>query len=176
VLTKIKYDYLLELRNNYGIDCTDYLTLANHVGEEALTNYLLGYREDVKPQDYKTDFLLSENLEKQDPKLVYDGYNFIPETLMSGANPINSESKTLEKESKSKSGKNNLKLTTVTGETCLDDHFWTKNFETIKTEFNRRTAQVKDANTKIMGRMFGDSDSKGLSPSKLGNAYDKTNS
>jgi hypothetical protein len=176
VLTKIKYDYLLELRNNYGIDCTDYLTLANQVGEEALTNYLLGYREDIKPQDYKTDFFLSENSEKQDPQLVYNGYNFIPETLMSGANPINSESKTPERESKSKSGKNNLKLTTVTAETCLDDHFWTKNFETIKTEFNRRTAQVKNANKKIMGRMFGDSDSKGLSPSKLGNAYDKTNS
>jgi hypothetical protein len=84
VLTKIKYDYLLELRNNYGIDCTDYLTLANDVGEEALTNYLLGYREDIKPQDYKTDLFLSEKVEKQDPQLVYNGYNFIPETVMSG--------------------------------------------------------------------------------------------
>jgi hypothetical protein len=175
VLTKIKYDYLLELRNNYGIDCTDYLTLANHVGEEALTNYLLGYREDIKPQNYQTDFLLYENLEKQNPELVYNVNMFNPETLMYEANLINSESKIPEMESKSKSCKNNLKLTTVTGETCLDDHFWTKNFETIKTEFNRRTAQVKDVNTKIMGRMIRDFDSKGLSPSKLGNAYDQTN-
>jgi hypothetical protein len=164
----------LELRNNFGIDCGDFLTLANHVGEEALTNYLLGYREDIKPQNYETDFFLYENLEKQDPELVYNVYTLNPETLMSEPNPTNSESKIPEEESKSRSGKNNLKLTT-TGETCLDDHFWTKNFETIKTEFNRRTAEVKDANTKTMGRMFEDFGSKGLSPSRLGKVYDQTN-